>query len=130
MITSANGCVIPIMVACFFCWLSGDCSSVYEILLDSNTMEWEFEYWLGLMRVWNLMHEPCQGHLNAVKKICDNLFILKVPISNWLALKMQIWLLPLTPGQHCLLGVAIDNHYPLSSTEERYHALTLAIAGC
>ena len=42
----------------------------------------------------------------------------------------QIWLLPSSWGQHFLLGVAINNHYSLSSTEERYQALTLAIAGC
>lgn len=42
------------------------------------------------------MNDPCQGHLNAVRKIiysiqdvgCHDLFILKVPISNWLALKI------------------------------------------
>lgn len=42
----------------------------------------------------------------------------------------QIWLLHSSWGQHFLLGVAINNYYPLSSTEERYQALTLAIAGC
>lgn len=49
----------------------------------------------------------------------------RVPISNWLALKMQIWILSLT-SQHCV-GVAIDNYYSLSTTEERYQALTPAI---
>lgn len=57
---------------------------------------------------------------------CHDLYFLEVPISSWLALKMQIWLLPYTWGQHCSLGVAIDNLYSLSSTEERYHAF----AGC
>ncbi|ONI33713.1 hypothetical protein PRUPE_1G442800 [Prunus persica] len=56
---------------------------------------------------------------------CHDLFVLKVPISNWLALKMQIWLLHFPWGQHCLY-----NHYSLSSTEERYLAFNLAIAGC
>ncbi|GKV09236.1 hypothetical protein SLEP1_g20769 [Rubroshorea leprosula] len=42
----------------------------------------------------------------------------------------QIWLLPFQWGQHCFLGVAIDNHYSPSPTEERYLALNLAIAGC
>lgn len=54
---------------------------------------------------------------------CHYLFMLKVPISNWLALKLQIWLLPFTWAQHCFLGVDIDNHYSLPSTEERYQAL-------
>ena len=30
----------------------------------------------------------------------------------------QIWLLPSSWGQHFLLGVAISNHYSISSTEE------------
>lgn len=84
------------------------------------------------------MNDPFQGLLNTVRKIiysvqdvrCHDLFMLKVPISNWLTLKMQIWLLPFPWGQHCFLGVAIDNHYSPSSTEERYLALNLAIAGC
>ncbi|XP_057993703.1 uncharacterized protein LOC131174431 isoform X4 [Hevea brasiliensis] len=42
----------------------------------------------------------------------------------------QIWLLPFPWGQHCFLGVGIDNHHSLSSTEEGYQALNLAIAGC
>ncbi|CAK7328848.1 unnamed protein product [Dovyalis caffra] len=41
----------------------------------------------------------------------------------------QIWLLPFPWGQHCFFGVAIDSHYSLSSTEERYQALNFAIAG-
>ncbi|CAL1363886.1 unnamed protein product [Linum trigynum] len=41
----------------------------------------------------------------------------------------QISLWPFQWGQHCFLGVAIDNHYSLSSTEERYQALYLALAG-
>lgn len=64
---------------------------------------------------------PCQG--------CHDLFMLKVPISNWLALKMQIGQLPFPWGQLCFLGVAIDNIYSLSSTEERYEAFNLVIAG-
>ncbi|GFY95244.1 KH domain-containing protein [Actinidia rufa] len=32
----------------------------------------------------------------------------------------QIWLLPSSWGQHFLLGVAISNHYSISSTEERF----------
>ena len=85
-----------------------------------------------------MMNHPCQGVLNAVRKIiysiqdigCHDLFMLKVPISNWMALKMQIGLLPFPWGQHCFLGVAIDNLYSLSSTEERYQAFNLASAGC
>nr|GMD60683.1 far upstream element-binding protein 1-like isoform X2 [Ipomoea batatas] len=42
----------------------------------------------------------------------------------------QIWILLFTSGQHCLLRVAIDNYYSLSSTEERYQALVPTIAGC
>jgi len=42
---------------------------------------------------------------------------------------MQIWLLPFPWGQHCFFGVAIDSHYSLSSTEERYQALSFGIAG-
>lgn len=84
------------------------------------------------------MNDPCQGHLNAVRKIiysiqdvgCHDLFILKVPISNWLALKMQIWLLPFQWGRHCFRGVAIDNHSSLSTMKERYQALNLKIPGC
>lgn len=60
---------------------------------------------------------------------CNDLFILKVPISNWLALKMQIWLLPFPWGQHCFLDVALTT-YSLSSTEERWKALEPLVAGC
>ncbi|KAE8702703.1 Shoot gravitropism 2 (SGR2) isoform 1 [Hibiscus syriacus] len=38
----------------------------------------------------------------------------QVPISNSLALKSADWV-PFPWGQHCFLGVAIDNHYSLSS---------------
>lgn len=59
-----------------------------------------------------------------------NLFMFKVPIANWLALKLQIGLLPFPWGQHCFLGVAIDNLYSLSPTEERYQAFNLPSEGC
>lgn len=61
---------------------------------------------------------------------CHNLSIIKVSNSNWLPLKLQISILPFPWGRHCFLGVAIDNYYSLPSTEERYQALNLAIAGC
>ncbi|XP_057993701.1 uncharacterized protein LOC131174431 isoform X2 [Hevea brasiliensis] len=95
-------------------------------------------YLLDTWEVVVLMNDSFQGHLNALRKIiyaiqevgCHDLFMMKVPISNWLTLKMQIWLLPFPWGQHCFLGVGIDNHHSLSSTEEGYQALNLAIAGC
>ena len=77
------------------------------------------------------MNDLCQHHLNAIRTIicsiqdagCHAFFMLKVPISNSLALKSAD-LDSLFPwGQHCFLGVAIDNHYSPSSTEERYLAL-------
>lgn len=84
------------------------------------------------------MIHPCQGLLNAVRKIIysiqdvgfHDLFMFKVPISNWMALKLQIGLLPFPWGQLCFVGVAIDNLSSLWSSEERYLAFNLAIAGC
>lgn len=70
-----------------------------------------------------------RSYIQSKMSVAMILFMLKVPISNWLALKMQIGLLPFPWGQHCF-GVAIYNLYSLSSTEERYQAFNLAIAGC
>lgn len=89
------------------------------------------------MRVLQKMiHDPCQDLLLQLEKFCipskcrlASLYMLKVPTANWLALKMQIWLIPSKCGQHSFLGVSIGNQFSVSSIEERYQALNLPLAG-
>lgn len=48
----------------------------------------------------------------------------KGPISNWLALKMQIWLVPYTWSRHWFVAVAMAFH------RKRYQELAITVTGC